>query len=104
MTPPPIRVSPEDNRLLLEEVRNLADEVRGLRGDFRVLNAQLLGSPDGEDSTHGRVPRVETTLAEHTTRIQGLERIRWGGHALVVLASLLASVATAVYMFSRFLR
>ncbi len=104
MTPSPTRSSPEDNRVLADEVRCLAEEVRGLRGDFRVMNAQLLGSPDGDDSSHGRVPRIEVALQEVSSRLRLLERFRWGGQALLVLATGLASVATALYMFSHLLR
>ena len=100
-------VKPGHNRIQQEPTQELTLEQQIL-GELRMLRVELLGSVDG-DTTHGRLPRVETTSADHEARIKVLEndKIRWKAYAAASAAIggfMGGAIVTVVEVVMEFLR
>lgn len=66
----------------------LIEEVRGLRGEMRELLTKLLGDATAENP-HGRIPRLETQVADHEDRLgilEGIKQRAGGAGWLIALA------------------
>jgi hypothetical protein len=73
-------------------INELTDEVRGLRADFRVILTKMFGADDSTENPQGRIPRLESQVADHEERIGILEGLKQrAGGAGWLIASLVAA-------------
>ena len=77
-------------------IHELTEEVRGLRTDLRVFYTKLFGDETGENA-QGRIPRIETTQANHERRIVRIERFTWIGAGAVMILAFAGKAVEFVY-------